>query len=225
MATIRGSVGGLTYTANQHAQIVMKNRIAPVQPNTGLQTAVRSALNEASVKWELLTPAQRADWELYALTVTYIGPQGSYHLTGRQIFIAGYSQQVYALSQGLSAQILNSTPPTISGKLVLGSIFPQPGPNPGTGIGFDIHNPGSEAIGVQLNISPPQNQTRMRYKGPWDTGSNEFFTILAATTVTHTIDSLVDEKAYFVRIKAHTLSTPARISSAVYLRAIAETLP
>jgi hypothetical protein len=225
MSTIRGSVGGLTYSANQFAQIVMKNRIAPVQPNTTAQTLVRGCLNTASIAWLQLSQADRDLWDLYAQTVTYEGPQGSYTVTGRDIFIAGYSLQNYSFISGTAGQLTLDDPPVIAGKLVIASIVPSAGPSPGTGIGFTVNNLNLEAVTVLVNVSPPQNPTRMRYKGPWDSNLTAFKVAPLGLSTAFTIPGLVSGRVYFAMFRGVTKSTPARVTSRSYLRLVAATLP
>jgi hypothetical protein len=224
MSTIRGSVGGLTYSANQFAQIVMKNRIAPVQPNTTAQTAVRSALNAASIAWEGLTQANRDLWDLYATTVTYEGAQGSYQITGRDIFIAGFSLQTIAYEAGVTGQAVNTAPPIIGGKLVLAGVSSAAFLGPGTGIAFGVNNYAAEAVSLLVNVSPAQNTTRNRFKGPWDNTLTQWVPLAASTSVHHEIENLTVGKVYFVRLRGVTKTAPARVTSVAYLRLIAATV-
>lgn len=225
MATIRGSVGGLTYSANQFAQIIMKNRIAPVQPNTTAQTLVRSCMNAASIAWEGLSPANRDLWDLYATTVSYQGAQGSYNITGRDIFIAGFSLQTMAYTMGVTGQVANTAPPVIGGKLVLAGIEPGTYVTPGTGIAANINNYATEAVSILINVSPAQNPTRMRYKGPWDNSKTVWVPAAATTSIVTEVSGLVAAKVYFMRIRAVPKTAPARVSSVAYLRLIAVTVP
>jgi hypothetical protein len=224
-SSIRGSVGGLTYSANQYAQILLKTRIAPVQPNTAAQTLVRSCVNEASLRWRLLTDAQRLAWDLYAQTVTYVGPQGTYQLTGRQIFIAGISLQAYAVALGCAGASIDDDPPTVSGKYVVGTIAPAIGPSPGTGIGFSVVNGTGVAGAMLVNVSPPQPVTRNRYKGPWDNDLTVIKPLPATASSMFTIACGPASAIFFVRLRFVTLATPARVSSVEYLRLTAATLP
>jgi len=224
MSTIRGSVGGLTYTANGFAQIVMKNRTAPVQPNTTPQTKVRSCLNAASIAWQGLTPTERANWELYAQTVTYEGPQGTYQITGRDIFIAGFSLQSYAYMEGAASQTVETDPPSLAGKLTLAGIEEAIYVGPGTGIGFNVNNYGTEDVTLIVNVSPPQNPTRYRYKGPWNPALTDFLDAPLSTSSNYEIDNLEAGRVYFVMIRGVTQSTPARVTSRAYLRLVAATV-
>ncbi len=224
-STIRGSVGGLTYTSAQGAQIVMKIRSAPVQPNTGPQTGVRSALSQASALWLGLTDAQRQDWELYAQTVTYEGPQGSYTLTGRQIFCAAIVPQILSFTAGTVGQVVVDTPPTIPGRFTAGIVAEGTYTGPGTGVALDISNETSVDGACQLQISQPFNPTRYRYKGPWDTDAQTWQLVPGPATTHIEIDGLTAGMIYFIRTRLVTLDTPARISALGFLRLQAVTVP
>lgn len=225
MSTIRGSVAGLTYSANQFAQIYMKARSAPVQPNTLAQTYVRQALNYASIAWQQLTQADRDAWEDYADTVTYLGPQGSYKIPGRQIMIAGFSLAQYLNAIGAAIVGPDPAPPVIPGRFVLGGIEAAAGPNPGTGFGITINNYGDSKGFALIDVSPPQNLTRQRYKGPWDNNKLTHVALPATTSTTKTIDGLVEGMVYFARIRCVTDDGSHRLSSETFLRFVADTLP
>src|SRR3989304_3521663 len=91
VATImRGSVGGLTYSANQFHQITIRARTAPVQPGTNRQQEIRNSLSAASLRWkDVLDASERAKWDNYAPTCVYSGPMGTYVVPGRSLYIAG----------------------------------------------------------------------------------------------------------------------------------------
>lgn len=221
----RGSVGGLTYSANQFAQIVLRTRTSPVQPNTNAQTLIRQAMNAASMAWKGLTDLQRTAWENYALTVQYSGPHGTYNLPGRQIFISTYSLAYYLNSIGATPISVSDLPPTIPGKFSVGEILAEPGPNPGIGFGISILGNDTEVGMALIDVSPPQNLTRMRYKGPWDPSKTTFLNLPIGVSTIKTFDNLVTDRAYFVRIRVVTSVTPHRITSVTYLRVISDTLP
>jgi len=64
-----GSTGGLTASTNRGGAYFRK-RVVPTNPNTTKQQVVRSAMSLLSGKWNnVLTAAQRAAWDTYALNV------------------------------------------------------------------------------------------------------------------------------------------------------------
>lgn len=164
---VRGSVGGLTYFANQFHQICMRQRTAPVQPNTPFQTGIRTAFNAAEATWEALTPALRQEWVDYAATCVYPGPAGPYTVPGRQLMIGTLALAYYADAIQPSEFKPCITAPTVAGwynpASIQTSIY-----NGGTqGIALSIDTgPGFEAAAV-VDVSIAFNVTRNRYKGPW----------------------------------------------------------
>jgi len=223
-SVIRGSVGGITYSANQYAQIYIKSRTAPVQPDTNPQTLQKSCLAAGSLEWLGLTDTARAGWENYALTVQYQGPLGNYNLSGRSIFLAGYTLQKRAVASGLVGATLVTTAPTTPGRISLGVVAPATYVGPGTGIGFDIGNPSDDDIDTLINVSPPQNPTRMRYKGPWDSTLTQWQTCPDATDSNWEIDDLAVGMAYFVRIRPVAHAKSPRIGIETIIRCVAATV-
>lgn len=66
---MRGSMGGNVYSRNRYGAY-MRARTVPVNPNSVLQQAVRSALAQLTVRWSAtLTPAQRTAWNSYGANV------------------------------------------------------------------------------------------------------------------------------------------------------------
>ena len=116
VTVIRGSIGGITFTANQWHQILLRAKTAPVQPQTNAQQFIKDGFTAASLDWKLLTDADRALWSQYSATVTYTGPLGDYTLPGRQIFMAAQSLVNYINSAGLDVIATDLTTPVIPGR-------------------------------------------------------------------------------------------------------------
>lgn len=87
LTQVSGSVGGATFAHNRSG-LYIRARSIPVNPNTPEQQATRQALAAAATRWtEVLTPAQRAAWNVYATNVNWINPLGDVvHLTGQQMY-------------------------------------------------------------------------------------------------------------------------------------------
>lgn len=69
VATISGSIGGITYSRNRGGAYA-RNRTIPINPGSARQQTVRFALASLGARWvEVLTDAQRAGWETYAENV------------------------------------------------------------------------------------------------------------------------------------------------------------
>lgn len=222
---IRGSVAGLTFTANQFHQIVVRQRTAPVQPGTEPQTIIRSAFSEASQTWRNMTQADRNSWIAYALTAIYTGPVGSYTVPGRSIFMAGFSLATYLELTGFATNTPEDSPPAVTGFAILGAITTFPPAVPGTGFDISIKNPQAEELSVLINLSLAFDETRNFYKGPWDFTSTLGATIPASSTVLVPIAGLVAGKKYFFRVKGVITDGPHRTTTDYFSSAIAATNP
>jgi hypothetical protein len=76
VATISGSVGGVTFSHNRGGPY-MRTRAIPTNPNSTFQQAVRGFMSQLTVLWStVLTAAQRAQWDAYAEAVPLPNPQG-----------------------------------------------------------------------------------------------------------------------------------------------------
>jgi len=77
VATISGSVGGVTFSRNRGGPY-MRTRAIPVNPNTTFQQQVRSLMATLTSGWiDDLTDDQRAAWDTYALNVHLPNPLGA----------------------------------------------------------------------------------------------------------------------------------------------------
>lgn len=87
-----GSLAGNTFARNRYGNYA-RARTKPVNPNTELQTQVRSALSLMTIRWaETLSGAQRAAWNLYADNVNMKNKLGEViHLSGFNHFIRSNS--------------------------------------------------------------------------------------------------------------------------------------
>ena len=87
VAQIRGSDAGTTYSRNRGGAYT-RNRVAPIQPSTVYQQAVRARLTLFSKQWSsLLTQAQRDGWISFASSHPVTDVFGaSIVLTGSQMY-------------------------------------------------------------------------------------------------------------------------------------------
>ncbi len=85
---MRGSIAGNTFSRNRYGAYV-RARTKPVNPNTGLQQAVRAALAFLTDRWsQTLTPVQRTAWNLYGANVVMTNKLGeSINLSGFNHYI------------------------------------------------------------------------------------------------------------------------------------------
>jgi len=71
-----GSIAGNTFARNRYGNYV-RARTKPVNPNTALQVAIRSALSLLTTRWsQTLTADQRTAWNLYGASVNMTNKLG-----------------------------------------------------------------------------------------------------------------------------------------------------
>lgn len=90
-----GSIGATVYSHNRYGAYV-RARSIPVNPSTDRQVAVRNALRDLAISWDnVLTPVQRAAWDVYAKNVTWKNALGdSVRLTGLAHYIRSNTTMV-----------------------------------------------------------------------------------------------------------------------------------
>lgn len=219
----RGSVAGITYSANQWHQIIARARTSPVQPNTNLQSTMRAAFSYAQVQWLALSDAQRLAWGAYALTCVYSGPMGNYTIPGRQMFTSCISLANYINTRGLLAMILGFNSPIIPGFLNLSNVKEGLAIVPQTGICVDVENNTGETLAIFAQRSVAFNSSRMRYKGQWANDSEQAISLATATAGKINFSGLTVGKIYFVRIRGVSKQSPHRISAEYIVRCTAVT--
>ena len=92
-----GSIAGLTASRNRGG-LYFRARAVPTNPNTTQQQAVRQALATLVDAWTtVLSPAQRAAWDVYAVNTPVFNRLGaSIILTGQQFYIASNTPRIQA---------------------------------------------------------------------------------------------------------------------------------
>lgn len=105
---IRGTVGGLTFSANASSAYVKAWR-RPVSKKTALQQVPRAIVSGAGVQWRALTDGQRSDWNTWAADAAQV----LYDAFGDPYFISGWMWFV-TLSQwaALAGQAVPGSAPT-----------------------------------------------------------------------------------------------------------------
>lgn len=221
----RGSVGGITYTANQYHQLIARARTSPVNPGSSLQTAIRSAFSGAEIAWKVLTAGERQDWQQYAANTPRQNPLGPITLTGRT-FMRG----VIALRDYMAAELAtvftdDDTAPATPGMLNLTAVRAIAPAGPSTGVAITWTNPlGNPAIFAMVQLSPAFEATRNFYKGPWDTSENVGTGTPAGAAGIQEFVNLQVGKAYFMRVRGIVEVGPHRISEDFIVRMIAVTV-
>lgn len=219
----RGSVGGVTYTANQYHQLIARARTAPVNPNTTRQAQVRTCFDQASNLWRSCLDAQKLAWHAYAESCEYSGPLGNYTIPGRQMFIANNGVRLYMGVRGETITYTDLNAPVTPGFLGL-FVGAVSAPDAiGTGFKIIIGNPANEDALIYSFMSRPFLGTRFRYKGPFGSES-----LIAVPVGSETLDSievigLEEGMVYFVVIKSISAQTPCRLSTQQIVRCVAQT--
>jgi hypothetical protein len=224
---VRGSVGGITYLANQYHQLVARARTSPVQPNTPLQSAIKSAFSGAEATWLTLTAAEMSAWDVYAQGTSYKGPLNDYTVPGRLIFIAIQGFRNYMNGSYAAALPASNVAPGTLGWLNLTNVHSVPPAGPGTGVAVSIGTPpGLVGTRIFSEISPGFSPSRNRYKGPWVPGSSKISAnIPGGTSGLVEYIGLVAGQVYFVRIRGIFSAGPYRISASFIVRCVAVTVP
>jgi len=221
-SVIRGSVGGLTYSANQFYQIICKTRSAPVQPNTTAQSRVKAAFTQSSTDWLVQIQAVRDAWNAYAEGLVYSGPLGEYAVSGRSVFMSNIGFLNYLLSRGILFSSAQKTAPVEPGFLGIGAVTIGVPSVAGIGFNVDIDNPNVEDVKAVMYRSHSFNPTRERFKGPFLTNSLETMDI--ETLSSENVDFLNLElgKIYFLRLRLIVDDGPKRISIEQFYRCLAQ---
>lgn len=219
---IRGSVGGLTYTANQHSALVVRARVHPVNPDSSAQNRIRMAMATASQQWEGLTDIVRASWSDYAGTLTVPAIGGTRNPSGRETFIANLSLAWYLKSIGLIDVNPASTAPTTPGFLVISNLQTAAPSVVGIGFSMNFFNPNGETVLGFASRSFHQSNGRNFYRGPWVTGTNQVVEMTDAQSGVVDFLSLDENGVYFAKLRFISKAAPFRISAMAFQRAIAE---
>lgn len=85
VAGIRGTTGGLTYSANRSGPYVKPWAKGP-NPRSPLQQNLRGEMSQQGLLWQALTGAQRTAWQAFALA----DPEPTYNSLGELIVPTGY---------------------------------------------------------------------------------------------------------------------------------------
>lgn len=221
----RGSVAGITYTANQWHQIVARARTAPVQPQSNLQNIVRGAFSNAVKGWTLMSAGQRLNWDAYAATCTFQGPLGPYTVPGRQMWIATETFRLFLNNAFMTSLPLSYDAPTKAGWLSIGPITVVAPAAGNSGYSLSIPNPMDEDVTVLANRSIAFDISRNSFKGPWVPFAGEWLDIVTLTAGRVDFYALGPGDAYFGDVRGISSDAPYRLSELQYYRAESVTTP
>lgn len=165
IAGASGSLAGITFSHNKGGQY-LRARVVPTNPSTPQQEAVRIAVGVLSSRWvEVLSEAERAAWDLYALNVPLVNPLGDpINVTGLNMFIRSNAPAIQA------AESIVDTAPAI---FDLGSFTPPSfvahASTDTVSVTFDNTDAWANEDSSIMTIfgSRPQNPSINYFKGPY----------------------------------------------------------
>lgn len=218
---IRGSVGGVCYTANQHAALIARAKVSPVNPDSSAQNRIRTAFATTVQAWDSLTDAQRQSWSDYADTLSVPAIGGSRTPSGRETFIANITLAWYLRSQQIISVNPVYTPPTTAGFLAISNLQSGAPSSTGTGISMNFLNDNGETVlGVSAR-SFKQSPGRHYFKGPWITGTLQGAEVADSAVGAIDFLTLDEDGVYFANLRLISLAAPFRISAMAHQRVIA----
>lgn len=177
LAQASGSTGGLVYSHNKGGMYV-RSRSTPINPATPQQQAVRASLKLLTTRWQnVLTPAQRAAWAIYATNVPLVNKLGEPHaIPALSMYVRCNSPR---LTTGGITNIVDDGPTAYAL-----ATFPVPVPTLTSvhlSLAFDNTADWAIADGGYLFVymSRPQSPTIVFFKGPFQNAA----TVAGATAV------------------------------------------
>lgn len=218
---LSGSMGGITASHNRGGSY-FRQRAIPVQPNTIEQQIVKAIFGALSTRWnQVLTAAQRDEWDLYAVNTPVLNVIGeTITLTGLNMYIRGNSPRI----QG-SQSIIDNGPntfglPSVSA-LSLATLVPAANTFDLT---FDILDGWANEDNAFLfaGSARPQKPTINFFKGPFRfAGTIEGDSVMAPTPPA-TIDAAFPFNAGDrIYVRAIVVDAQARLSQPQIMNAIA----
>jgi len=222
--SIRGSIGGITFSATRNHAIVAKARVGPARLPTNRGNTVRTSLQFAQALWGSLTESQRQQWAYYADTCVFSGPQGTYKLTGLQMFIRTLATAKFANEVMGGSFVVTGLPPVIAGLPNVGPITEGVYVGPGTGVAVNVTGLPVEDCSALVRVSIPWKATRYKNPNIWDTSKSLLVPCPAATTTLVEVDDLVEDAYYFVSVRAMLDDSPLRVDTEYVFRLQAVTV-
>jgi len=165
-----GSVGGVTYSHNAGG-MYQRARTIPTNPQSGFQTQVRNAMTELVNAWtEILTPAQRAGWDLYASNVPTTNALGDpINLSGQNWYIGVNTPLLQAVSKFTSALARIDSASGIFDRGDFTDPVPAWTETSGLSMTFDNTDAWANEDNAAMFVfqGRPQNASRNFFKGPF----------------------------------------------------------
>lgn len=208
-----GSIGGQTLSHNRGG-LYLRARAVPVDPATAAQQRIRDTLAALVNNWILLlTPAERAAWDLYAFNVPLPGPLGDLRNVGG---LGMYIRANVVTRQGGVARV-DTGPVTFN----IGSFTPTE---------MGVASEALQSVGIVFTaadewanetnsalvvwVSRPQNPSINFFKGPYRLGAS----ILGDDALPPTSPSLITAPFPFVAgqklfVKIRAIRKDGRLSN------------
>jgi len=221
-SVIRGSVGGLTYTANRKHAIVARARVVPSNPKTTYQVNARAAFAQALNAWYGEDGDIRAAWETYANSVSKEGPLGKRSLSGREAYIGTQSFAILAYQRGLVSDLPDGSVPIYFGWLPFNVVKVSKPSVEETGFEIFVHNFSGTSVNVTAVRSNAQPATHNAYKGPLDQSSWSKAIVSPDDDGLISFYNLTEGLVYFVVLRAVLDANPYMISTQHVIRCIAQ---
>lgn len=167
-----GSVGGVTYARAKGGTLYRRARAIPVNPNSALQSQVRSAMTAAVNRWNSgLSQAWRDTWDLYAQNVTVVNKLGSAtHISGQNWFVACEVPRQQAVAKlGLTIASLQDAPSQFDRGDFPTPSAPTISATTGLSMAYDdmaswVNNDDNFML---VYMGRPRNQSRQSFSGPY----------------------------------------------------------
>lgn len=218
MSVIRGSVAGITFTANTFCSIIARARTIPTNTNTQYQQQIRACFTQAKAIWPTLTRAIRGAWDNWAATVTLMGPTGPYTVPGRQWYMGIRALVYYLTLRGISFGTASHAAPTTHGLIAMG-IWTVSAPATGIGYTIEFSPITTELLTYYATRSQAFTDDRNFYSGPWESDTLIAESqLLVSDPVELERSDLVTTSIYFERIRAVSHQSPFRVSEELILR-------
>lgn len=217
-SVMRGSIAGITYTANTFCSIIARARTIPTNTNTQYQQQIRACFTQAKAIWPTLARNIRAGWDNWAATVTLMGPTGPYTVPGRQWY-QGIRATVYYLAlRGAAFGTASNAAPTTHGLISMG-IWVVTAPATGDGYKITFSPITLEKLLYYATRSQAFTDDRNYFSGPFesDTLITESQTLVSDPVILERTD-LEPGSIYFERIRTISHAGPFRVSEELILR-------
>jgi hypothetical protein len=207
-ASIRGSIGGITYLSGPGNPIIARERVIPVDPGTLAQQHIRYMFGYQAQLWAAQTSAIRRAWDSYAIAISS-GEEKS----GRTAFLSGRTLSGYLILYFAAPGVSSFNGPIIPYVPEIASIrtaAPTGAGNYGFKLSFfNTYGPG---IVLLVSLSPPYSPTRNYYMGPYLAANTHMVVVAATATVAEDIIgfdvSQVGQRVFY-RVRAVCLDAAA----------------